>query len=338
MLRALCHSDESGWVEIEDLSRVSDLRTDEGSLVWAEASMRDLDPDDVPTITEEFDLDPMAVEDAMAARQRPKLEAYDTHHFAVLHELYELNAQLEKKQISCFVGDDYVLVIHEAADDLLAEARARLGKSGTDHFGAPYLLYVLLDTIVDEYQAHADRLEETIERIEDAVVGAARDRVRRTTPTRMERREDERVQLQLYSIKQQVARLRRYALPLERVLERLVDKHGRDFLPKASRRLFRDVHDHTLRIADQVRNVDDLAGAVLDLVRGEQAEDLNQIQKKLTGWAAIFAVPTVIAGIYGMNYRLFPPNDNDLGFWFAIALMLACGGALYLYFKNREWL
>jgi magnesium transporter len=274
----------------------------------------------------------------MASRQRPKLEAYEAHQFAVLHELYEIDGQLEKRQISCFVGDDYTLIIHEGADQLLDEVRIRLGKANFDQLGPTYLLYVLLDAIVDEYQAHADRLEDTIERIEEAAVGGARERVHRTTPSRTQRREDERVQLQLYSIKQQVARLRRYALPLERVLNWLVEKHGRELLPTGTRKLFRDVHDHTLRIADQVRNIDDLAQAVLDLNRSEQAEDLNQIQKKLSGWAAIFAVPTVIAGIYGMNYRLFPHNDNSFGFWFAVLLMTTCAILLYLYFKNREWL
>lgn len=333
----MCHSARTGWVEIENLSSVSDLRSDDTSLVWGEADMTDLDPHDVDTMAEEFELDSLAVQDALRARQRPKLELYDTHRFVVLHQLYERDDHLEKRQVSCFVGDDYLLVIHEGAHDLLAEARARLSRSSQDARKPLYLLYVLLDAVVDEYQTIADSLEDAIERIEDTVVGAARDRVQ-AGATRSNHREDRRIQLQLYSVKQQIARLRRYALPLERVLDPLVGQHGKEPFPKSSLRLFRDVHDHTLRIADQVRNVDAIAQAVLDLNRAERSQDLNQVNKKLTGWAAIFAVPTVIAGIYGMNYRLFPADGTALGFWFALAVMVVAAGFLYLYFKNKEWL
>jgi len=338
MLMALCHSDETGWVEIKNLDTVSDLRADEASLVWGEADMNDLDAHDIATITEEFELDAIAVEDAVRARQRPKLEVYDRHRFAVLHQLYELDGQLEKRQISCFVGDDFVLIVHEGAEHLLAAARERLSRS-TDTVRSPlFLLYVLVDTVVDEYQRHADRLEDAIERIEDGVVAAAQRRVGAAGVTKVKRQEDDLVQLQLYSIKQQIARLRRYALPLERVLGWVLADGGDQHVPKRIRKLLRDVHDHTLRITDQVHNVDALAQAVLDLLRAEQAEDLSEVNKRFSGWAAIFAVPTVIAGIYGMNYELSPADGSALGFWFALALMFSAAGLLYLYFKNKEWL
>ncbi len=323
---------------MQDLSTVSDLRSDSGSLVWAEADMSDLRSEDEATIIEEFDLDPMAVEDAMRARQRPKFEAYENHRFAVLHELYESSGQLEKKQVSCFVGDDYLLIIHEGADELLKVVRERLSHSNYDELGPVYLLYALLDTIVDEYQEHADRLEDIVEEIEDAVVTEAPETVGRIDSSRVRRRETERVQRRAYSIKQQVARLRRYAVPLERELHGMLATENK-VLTTSTSRLFRDVHDHTLRIGDQIHQVDSLTQAVLDLIRGEQGEDLNQVQKKLTGWAAIVAVPTVIAGIYGMNYRLYPsPDHGGFGFWFAIGLMALAVAVLYLYFRNKEWL
>ena len=336
MLRALCHSDETGWTDITDLSTVSDLRADPASLVWGEVDVADLGSNDRETMIEEFELDPMAVDDALRPRQRPKLESYDRHRFAVLHQLYELDEHLEKRQISCFVGDDYMLIVHEGAGEALTEARSRLQRDEYTRLGPLYLLYTLVDTIVDEYQQHADRLEEKIETIEDHVVHAP-PRARGDS-SRMRRRRFKGVQLDVYAVKQQLARLRRYAVPLERVL-RLILTSDKGLLAKDVRRLFRDVHDHTERIADQIHQVDALSQAVLDLTRGDQAEDLNETQKKLSAWAAIFAIPTVIAGIYGMNYRLFPPaRPNAFGFWFAIGLMALASLALYAYFKNKEWI
>jgi len=339
MLFALCHAEGNGWVDVDDLSKVSDLRAEPGSLVWGELDVTNLDAGDVELIAEEFGLDRLAVEDAVRPRQRPKLEAYERHHFAILHELYEIDGQLEKKQVSCFVGSNYVLVMHEAAQPLLARVRERVGDLHEQHMEPAHLLYALVDLVVDDYQGHADRLEDEIESIEDAVVGEARARVSAPTTGR-HRRENELVQLRLYSVKQQIARLRRFGLPLQRALDWLINPQDQELFPGTIRPLWRDVHDHMLRITSQIRNVDELAEAVLELMRAQQAEELSEVNKKLTGWAAIFAVPTVIGGIYGMNYTLFPPSDGVgmAGFFIAIALMLAGSASLYVVFKGKGWL
>ena len=97
------------------------------------------------------------------------------------------------------------------------------------------------------------------------------------------------------------------------------------------------MHDHVLRIGDQVRNVDDLTDAVLDLLRSEQTARLNDTTKRLTAWAAIIAVPTFIASVYGMNFALVPPDGGLFGFYFALALMIVTSAGLYLYFKDKNW-
>ena len=146
------------------------------------------------------------------------------------------------------------------------------------------------------------------------------------------------LQRQIYSVKQRVARLRRYVFHATRLLEWTHDHGGQTLYPPAMANRFRDVHDHLMRITEEVRNVDELVRAVLDFTRGEQAEALNEVTKKLTSWAAIVAVWTVIAGVYGMNFSLVPPTDSRIGFWFALGLMAATGIALYAYFKRRNWL
>jgi len=324
MLLAVCHSSVSGWVEVEDLERLSDLRAETGNVLWAEADTRTLTADDVSIIAAEFDLHPLAVEDAVTRRQRPKVELYDTHAFVVIHELHEENGQLEAAQLACFIGKGYVLTIHHGAARTIERAkdRWRALESGGQQTPAR-LVHTLLDVIVDAHQEAADKLENEVEELEELVLadpGVA-------------------VQRQLYSVKQRIARLRRYALPVGRVVEELRTHTGDEaVLSDVMDPEFRDVEDHTLRITEQIRQVDDLSQAVLDLVRAEHSQVLNENNRKLSAWAAIFAVATVIAGIYGMNFRLVPADATLFGFWFAISLIFGSSIGLYLYFKQRGWL
>lgn len=324
MLVAVCHSEERGWSKIEELDDLSELRAQTGKLLWAEADVANLTTEDIDTLAEEFGLHPLAVEDSTAAKQRPKLETYDDHLFLVVHQLDEDDGQLEPVQLACFIGENYVLTLHHGAGRVLDEMKKRWDSSHELHkaSGAGSLLYTLLDVIVDEDQAQADRVELEIEQLEDIVLSA----------------DNPPIQKQVYSVKQRCARLRRFALPIQRVLDGLIEHDGDMAVPEEMHPLLRDIKDHTLRMADQIRNVDDLSQAVLELVRGEQADEINEISKKLSAYAAIFAMAALIAGIYGMNFSLVPDTHSVLGFWFAITLMVVLGGGAYLYFKRRGWL
>jgi magnesium transporter len=323
MLMAVCHSAEKGWEEVGDLSVLSDLRVERGNLLWAEADIANLTTDDIDTIAEEFGLAPLAVEDAIHSRQRPKMESYEHHLFVVFHELDEIDEQLEPRQISCFIGAREVLTLHDGADRTLASAKNRWQADQSElKEGPAFLLHTLMDVIVDDYQIVADKLEDEIENLEEIVLA---------TPTAP-------VERQLYNVKQRTARLRRYVLPLRRVLEVLMATDYEDQIPTETRELFRDVEDHILRIGDQVRNIDDLADAAIDLKRSAEAAALNDVTKRLTGWAAIIAVPTLISGVYGMNLGIFPEAGSEIGFWIVIAVMVAETIFLYTYFKKKGWI
>lgn len=322
MLLAVCHSTKGGWEEVQNLDDLSDLRAEEGNLLWAEADVAQLSADDIATIAQEFDLHPLAVEDAVHTRQRPKLEAYDTHLFAVVQELNEQDGQLEAVQIACFIGDRYVLTIHAGAERTLAEAKRRWSDIPPPRQHPSYLLHTVIDVVVDDYQTIADQLEDEMEGLEEIVLA---------TP-------DAPIQRQLYELKQRLARLRRYVLPGSRLLDWIVDPDTKKPFSEETAALFRDVHDHIMRIGEQVRNVDDLTQAILDLTRAEHAQALNETSKKLSAWAAIFAVGTLIAGIYGMNFELIPDEQSIAGFWFAIGLTVVSSVALYINFKKRDWL
>jgi magnesium transporter len=323
MLMAVCHSAEKGWEEVGDLSALSDLRVERGNLLWAEADIANLTTDDTDTMAEEFGLASLAVEDAIHTRQRPKIEIYEHHLFVVFHELDEIDEQLEPRQISCFIGEREVLTLHNGAGRTLAAAKNRWQRDQSEFKEGPaLLLHTLMDVIVDDYQEVADRLEDEIENLEEIVLA---------TPTAP-------VERQLYNVKQRTARLRRYVLPLRRVLELLFTPDYEDQIPGETRELFRDVEDHILRIGDQVRSIDDLADAAIDLKRSAEAAALNDVTKRLTGWAAIIAVPTLISGIYGMNVGIYPDAGSRTAFWGLIALMVLETIFLYTYFKRKGWI
>ena len=327
MLKAISHVPDEGWEEVTDLTTISNLCEASGARVWAEADIGTLTETDIRMIADEFGLHELAVEDATSTRERPKLEEYDKHLFVVVHELQPRDGQLEPAQIACFIGTRWVLALHAGAERTMEETRRRLiGSTGEIWGGSAYLMHTLLDTIVDDYQSIADSLENEVEDIEETLL-VDRD----TQPSS-----------RLYIIKQRVARFRRYVLPVSRMLVsvveqgslganiRLVDTHFGTY--------FRDVQDHTERVADQVRSIDDLASALVDFVRVEATNAQNEVTKRLTGWAAIIAVPTFIASVYGMNFRLVPANGQVFGFWFAIGLMAVTALGLYAYFKRKEWI
>lgn len=330
MLLAVCHSEGTArWEKVDDLDRLSDLRAQTGNLLWAEADIADLTKEDIELIAEEFDLHYLAVEDAIHIRQRPKFEGYDSHMFAVVQQLDEADGQLEPVQIACFIGDQYVLTIHAGAERTLDEAKKRWEESPEDWQRPAHLLHTLIDVVVDDYQEIADKLEGEIEELEEIAL---------ETQERRNREIHRAIQRRLYSVKQRVGRLRRFVFPSTRLLDWVTDPAAEKPFSDETATQFRDVHDHLMRITDQVRNVDELANAVLDLIRSEQAEMLNEINKKLAAWAAIFAVGTLIAGIYGMNFSLLPATGSRLGFWFAIGLTAVLSGGMYLNFKRRDWL
>jgi magnesium transporter len=146
----------------------------------------------------------------------------------------------------------------------------------------------------------------------------------------------------LYKVKQRLARFRRYVLPVSRMVGTVVEQGNIGaaiaLIDAQFGAYFRDVYDHTLRITDQVRNVQDLTDALIELVRVEATNVQNEVTKRLTGWAAIIAVPTFIASVYGMNFELVPQHGRVEGFYFALAMMAVTALGLYTYFKKREWI
>ena len=321
MLQAFAHID-GRWADVDDVSKISDL-VEAGTLVWAHSDVHVFDRRDLATIQEELGLHPLAVEDAVNTRQRPKLEGYENHLFAITHQLDMVDGQLEAKQIACFVGKNWVLTLHDGAERTMKEATSRcLRMPKPSGRGPSFVMHALLDSVVDDYQSIADGIEDEVERLEDVVL---------SDPTTGQA-------MQIYSLKQRLARFRRYAQPGSRVLATFVDSNQQTVATSETAAYFRDVLDHTLRITDQLRNVEDLVDAMLELRRSEQMHSMTDVSKRLTGWAAIIAVPTFIASVYGMNFELTPHGMRSWGFEFALGLMVTAAVTLYVFFKKRGWI
>ncbi|MGH2830028.1 MAG: magnesium transporter CorA family protein [Actinomycetota bacterium] len=322
MLRAFTHSDSQGWSEVSDLSTISDA-LEAGTLLWAFADIGQLNNDDIATIEKEFGLHPLAVEDALSPRQRPKLEAYENHLFVVIHQLDEEDGQLEARQVACFAGKNYVLTLHDRSQRTIDAALQRCHSTSREPGRGPsWLMHALIDTVVDEYQKVADALEAEVEELEDAMlvnpmVAAGN---------------------QIYSIKQRLSRLRRYVGPGARTLSGFVESSQAGPATAQTAAYFRDVLDHILRINDQIHTIDELSNALTELRRTAEANALGDTTKRLTGWAAIIAVPTFIASVYGMNFKLVPEDGRLFGFWFALGTMGLSSVVLYVYFKRRRWI
>jgi magnesium transporter len=339
-VRAFCSDGEGGWTELGDLDRAADACEQEQRFTWLEVDVRS-GPDEALEVARRFGLDPLAVEDALSTRQRPKLETYERHRFLVVYQLDEVKDQLEARQIAVFAAERFVLLVHDGAERMVDEASVRLQKVEPGELDAERALHGLLDSVVDDYERISGGLDVDVEDLEAQALRASRRGARMPAKSA----EDLPSQSMLYAIKQQVSMLRRYALPLSGVVETLQAEE------EARRRragddddrtdlLFRDVHDHVIRLGAQVRNIDDLASAVIDLARGLQGDTLNEINKKLSAWAAIIAIPTLIASIYGTNYRLWPSPDASRSWGFAgvVLIMVGSGAALWFFFKRKRWI
>jgi magnesium transporter len=306
------------WTPASELPYLGDGRPSD--VLWASGDTTEMSQADIIDIARRLELDPMAVEDVLHGRQRPKFEPYQSHLFGIVHQLDDVDGQLEARQISCFVGESYVLTLHEHASRVIDLTMAQIQSEGDP--GAPaYLIHRLVDVVVDDYQEIADALESEVEELEAQALGE------RCPPLKWK----------LYSVKQRISRLRRYALPVGRALDDVVDLELPVFPPETAP-LFRNVRDHVMRMGDQIRSIDDLSEAVIDLTRADRADALNDVTKKLTSWAAIIAVPTFIASIYGMNFDLIPKPGEIFGFWFSLALMAVSALVLYVVFKRKDWI
>ena len=272
-----------------------------------------------------FNLHPLVLEDILTTGQRPKVENFGEYLYVVLEMLSydEKGKGVKAEQVSMVIGSTFVISFQEREEDVLNPIRERIrtAKGLIRKMNADYLAYTLIDAIVDNYYIVLEKLGEEIEGLEGVVVDNPSPGVLR----------------QIHRLKGEMIFLRRAVWPLREVINGL--ERGESTLIRESTKVFlRDIYDHTIQIIDTVEISRDIIAGMVDTYLSSVSNRMNEVMKVLTIIATIFIPLTFIAGIYGMNFKYMPELEWRWGYFLLLAVMVALGAAMVVYFRSKKWL
>lgn len=306
-------------IPVED---ISEYLKQEDTFVWV--ALRDPAPADITLMQEEFSLHELAVEDALRGHQRPKLEEYGDSLFVVVQIVELAGDELNVGQLAVFAGENYVLSVRRDANQGFLGVRARAEREPHQlKKGAGFVLYALVDAVVDRYFPVVDMLESELESIEDHIFG-------------MQGKQRANVE-RLYELKRKAQTLRHAVVPLMDAVGRLYGGRVPGVVVE-TQDYFRDVHDHLYRIAGRLDAVRDTINTAIQVTLSMVAIEENEVSKKLASYAAIFAVFTAFAGVWGMNFEFMPELKWKWGYPLALLTMVGVCAYLYRRFKKAGWL
>ncbi len=317
----------SAGCKVEDipLDRAGEWAARDGHFVWI--GMLDPTEEEMRIVQTELGLHDLAVEDAQRAHQRPKLEEYGDGFFVVLR-----TARLDKEEkkgvvrgeTHVFVGPSYVVSIRHGDTGSYVEVRGRCESTpGHLAMGPGFVLYAIMDFVVDNYFPVIEHVEDRVGSLEERIFGGTR-------PQRD-------VAQRIYQMKRLLIATKRAVSPLVEVCNRLTRWDGHEVIPEEVRPYFRDVYDHVVRINETVDSLRELLSSALDANLALVSIRQNEIMKQLAGWAAIVAAPTLLAGIWGMNFADMPELHAPWAYPIALALICGIMGVLYWRFRRAGW-
>lgn len=290
--------------------------------VWV--ALQDPSADELTEMQKAFDLHPLAVEDALVGHQRPKVEEYGDSLFAVLHLVEPASGEYHVGELAIFAGPNYVVTVRSRAQKGLAEVRARCEREPQLlRQGPGFVLYAIIDAIVDRYFPILDNLEDDLDGIEQRIFapqGAPRDNIEG-----------------LYALKQRLMIMKHAVAPLLEGVSNLTG--GRvPVLCVNITEYFRDIYDHLLRLNQTADSVRDTIATAISVNLSFITLQENETMKRLAAYAALLAIPTMIAGIYGMNFEHMPELKWRYGYEISLLVMGAIDVLLYFQFKRAKWL
>ncbi|MES2075420.1 MAG: magnesium/cobalt transporter CorA [Pseudomonadota bacterium] len=303
------------------VEEISDYILRPDCFVWV--ALREAEPAELSVMQEEFGLHELAVEDARRGHQRPKIEEYGDSLFVVVKTVELKDDELLVGEVDIFVGNNYVLSARNNCSQGFLGVRARAEHE--PHLlrqGPAFVLYALMDAVVDRYFPVVDALEGELELIEERIFihGSQRDNIER-----------------LYALKRKVMTLRHAVAPL---LDAVGKLHGGRVpaLCHDTQEYFRDVHDHLHRINGTIDAIRDTISTAIQVNLSMVAIDESEVNKRLAAWAAIFAICTAFAGVWGMNFKFMPELEWHYGYPMAVAVMVSVCCYLFYRFKRSGWL
>jgi magnesium transporter len=316
-------------VAYRDGRKVADLRPDEiseylrqpGTFVWV--ALADPGPGELAALEHEFNLHELAVEDARHGHQRPKVEEYDDLLFVVMHTVEMIDGELHVGEVDVFVGPNYVLSVRNRTKKGFVEVRSRLEREPEllKH-GAGFVLYALMDAVVDRYFPVLDEFEGELERIEEQMFASSEGR----------------------SSVEALYQLKHKAMVLKHAVAPLLEASGKLWggrVPHAcaqTQEYFRDVFDHLSRINQSIDSLREMVTTATSVNLALVTISENEVTKRLASYAALIGVPTLIAGIYGMNFEHMPELHWIMGYPFALGLMIVVDVWMWFRFKKAKWL
>ena len=323
MLRSRLYRDSTLVESDFALDRLPTLKAEADTFFWID--LVNPSEHDLRFIAAELHLNELAVEDAFRGRQRPKLEHYDTHFFinAYSARFNHDDLKLVTDEIAIFVTSNALVTVRDDEGFDIAELLKRWDDSASLTEGkVAYLLWGLLDIIVDGYFDVVDQLDAELEELEDLMFAETRiDRV---------------IQRKSYDLRKALVLLRRVAVPMREVLNPIV-KRDVQVIGPSMYAYFQDIYDHVMRVADWTDSLRDLVTTLLETNLTIQGNQMNLIMKKVTSWAAIIAVPTAITGWFGQNIP-FLGFGSIVGLWISLGSIIVVSSVLYLEFRRRDWL
>lgn len=276
-------------------------------------------PDEMLRVGESLGLHPLAVEDALEAHQRPKVERYADHTFISIRTVSYSDDDITTHEVNIFLGSNYLLTVRHGGPTLKNARRAAENMIEPLSHGPTAALYAVIDSIVDHYEDVAAELEVDVQEVETSVFSPQ--------PSNDSTR--------IYRLKRETLEFRRAVLPLKEPINRFATTAT---MPDSSRPYFRDISDHLARAAETIDSIDHLLDNALNAHLAQLSVQQNEDMRKLTAGATIFAVPTAIAGIYGMNFEHMPELTWTYGYPACLALIAGLCGYIYRRFKKSGWL
>jgi magnesium transporter len=306
-----------------EINNVSDVLKQADKFVWI--GLHEPNEELLKEVQDEFQLHDLAIEDAHRAHQRPKVEAYGHILFIVLRtaQMNYAHHRIDFGETHFFLGSNFIVSIRHGSSLSYSDVRSRcertpdlLGK------GPGFALYAVMDSIVDQYFPVIAALEEELEALEDKIFA---EQSRRETT------------FEIYQLKRELLQLKRAVSPLIEMCNRLM-RFDLTVIPEDTRPYFRDIYDHVVRINEMVDNARELLNTALDANFSLVSISQNEVSKRFAGWAAIIGVPTMIAGIYGMNFKDMPELSWNYGYPVVLTVTIGSCILLYFLFKRSGWL